>query len=475
MSTFNELIDFTRSTTATYLDSVVYGDEVVTNGDFSDGLSGWLPDPNASVINGQLVIDGINQTQSCYQNITNLKPNTYYKFECDTLTDGSYIYGYSSFSNSFTITGFPVYNLDSQNNKIKQFVVFKTTDTGQFRVRAYALAGHIAIFDNVSVKEVIGGQVSGTPLLRTAAVDEPRLEYDAQGNALGLLIEEARTNHLVRSQAFDNNAWSKNFATVTANQIAAPDGTTTGLKVNESADPSFHFIHTAGFSFTSVQQYTHSLYAKSGTNHIVQLLGTAVAFGSQAWANFDLSDGTIGSKGTATAATIQSVGGGWYRCSITITVTDTASGSACIIALVPTKTSSRVSSYEGNPSNYIYAWGSQLELGAFPTSYIPTEASTVTRTSEGARVTLSKFHYRQKHGAIVIEFTSKYDETASNFHRPWELGNPATDVNRIFMYVTGDETRLSSKILDNNVEQFFASLTAALPNNTGVYSKAAIT
>ena len=45
-----------------------------------------------------------------------------------------------------------------------------------------------------SVKEVIGGQVSGTPLLRTAAINEPRLEYDAQGNALGLLIEEARSN-----------------------------------------------------------------------------------------------------------------------------------------------------------------------------------------------------------------------------------------------------------------------------------------
>ena len=38
MSTFNELIDFTRSTTGTYLDSVVYGDELVTNGDFNDGL-----------------------------------------------------------------------------------------------------------------------------------------------------------------------------------------------------------------------------------------------------------------------------------------------------------------------------------------------------------------------------------------------------------------------------------------------------
>ena len=41
MSTFNELIDFTRSTTGTYLDSVVYGDELVTNGDFSMRID-WM-------------------------------------------------------------------------------------------------------------------------------------------------------------------------------------------------------------------------------------------------------------------------------------------------------------------------------------------------------------------------------------------------------------------------------------------------
>ena len=82
-----------------------------------------------------------------------------------------------------------------------------------------------------------------------------------------------------------------------------------------------------------------------------------------------MSDGTIGSKGTATAAAIQSVGEGWYRCSITTTVTATSGGSGGITALVPLKTSSRVFSYEGNPSKHIYAWGAQLELGSTATQY----------------------------------------------------------------------------------------------------------
>ena len=176
-------------------------------------------------------------------------------------------------------------------------------------------------------------------------------------------------NLLSYTQEFDDDYWYEQNATVTANQAIAPDGTTTGYKVNENAATTPHYIGHAGFTFTLGEEYTQSVYAKAGTNNIVQLLNTFAAFGSQAWANFDLSEGTIGSKGTATAAAIQSVGEGWYRCSITTTVTATSGGSTGLTALVPLKTSSRVFSYEGNPSNYIYAWGAQLELGSTATQY----------------------------------------------------------------------------------------------------------
>lgn len=50
MSTFNELIDFTRSTTGTYLDSVVYGPELVTNGTFDNDLTGWTTGSNVTSV-----------------------------------------------------------------------------------------------------------------------------------------------------------------------------------------------------------------------------------------------------------------------------------------------------------------------------------------------------------------------------------------------------------------------------------------
>ena len=100
------------------------------------------------------------------------------------------------------------YTLSGQLLEHPQFslVLLRDVTNGRVIVNALGLSkvefiGGGATFsvDNVSVKEVIGGQVSGTPLLRTAAVHEPRLEYDAQGNALGLLIEKGRTNLMTQS------------------------------------------------------------------------------------------------------------------------------------------------------------------------------------------------------------------------------------------------------------------------------------
>ena len=118
-------------------------------------------------------------------------------------------------------------------------------------------------------------------------------------------------------------------------------------------------------------------------------------------------------------------------------------------------------------------WGAQVEVGPFPTSYIPTEGSSVTRAVDSAVATLSDFYYRQKHGSMVVEFTSKYDESAALFNKVYEIGNTGTTVNRIMTYLKTDETRLSSSVWDNNVFQSGTSLTTSVPNGTGVYSKAA--
>jgi hypothetical protein len=54
----------------------------------------------------------------------------------------------------------------------------------------------------------------------------------------------------------------------------------------------------------------------------------------------------------------------------------------------------------------LFIWGAQLEAGAFPTSYIPTVASQVTRASDAASMTGANFSswYSQGQGTLYAEF-----------------------------------------------------------------------
>jgi hypothetical protein len=64
------------------------------------------------------------------------------------------------------------------------------------------------------------------------------------------------------------------------------------------------------------------------------------------------------------------------------------------------------SSYTGTGLSGVYIWGAQVEAGAFPTSYIPTVAASVTRTADAASMTGTNFSswYRQDEGTLFAEF-----------------------------------------------------------------------
>ena len=209
MSTFNELIDFTRSTTGTYLDSVVYGSESVINGEFNDGTTGWSApyQSTISTVNNALRITSTNDNPYATQDVVVEAGKKYVvTFNVLARSAGSTSVFFGS------ETGLAKTDLGSHPILPNDFYVFNvvaTTDVLNIQFVGHSLSvGNYFDVDNVSVKEVIGGQVSGTPLLRTAAINEPRLEYDAQGNALGLLIEEARTNPVFH-KANDLTTWSE--------------------------------------------------------------------------------------------------------------------------------------------------------------------------------------------------------------------------------------------------------------------------
>lgn len=76
----------------------------------------------------------------------------------------------------------------------------------------------------VLTRSTTGTYIDSAGLLQTAAINAPRFDYDPSTLAAkGLLIEEARTNLLLRSNDLTNASWLKNNLT-TAQTATGPDG-----------------------------------------------------------------------------------------------------------------------------------------------------------------------------------------------------------------------------------------------------------
>ena len=79
---------------------------------------------------------------------------------------------------------------------------------------------------------------------------------------------------------------------------------------------------------------------------------------------------------------IVSLGNDWYRCSATYN--STTDILALRMSIAESSTSTRLQNFSGNGSDGLYIWGCQVEVGSYPTSYIPTngEAGGVTRNQD---------------------------------------------------------------------------------------------
>jgi hypothetical protein len=249
-------------------------------------------------------------------------------------------------------------------------------------------------------------RVNERGLIETVASGVPRFDHDPiTGESLGLLIEEARTNVALRSEEFDNASWSRtNIAAPTANSTVSPDGQTTAETLTDTNDGVTNTTHaifqSTNYSYTSGTSYTYSIFAKQGTVGGIQLIFGSLAFTSNIGARFNLVNGTVAASDTGVAAAIKAYPNDWYRVSITATATTTTAASSPQIRIATTTSAF----YPGTGTGTIFVWGVQHEVGSFPTSYIPTVASSVTRNADQASMTGTNFSswYRNDEGTIVL-------------------------------------------------------------------------
>lgn len=222
-------------------------------------------------------------------------------------------------------------------------------------------------------------------VLTEFASDEARLPcytYDgANWNNRGFLVEEARTNLAIRSEEVDNAAWTKLNVDITADDRVAPDGNSTADLLTDDATSGTHVSHVV-VTVNNTDTYTASIFVRDGTIGDCQLrLGLS---GNFVAVNFVFSSETISTTtagtGTLVNSGVDNVGDGWYR--IWVAGSAIGNGTAANSALYMTQ----ATTYSGS-GDTMHIWGSQTELGSFPTSYIATAAVTVTRAADVATMT----------------------------------------------------------------------------------------
>ena len=286
---------------------------------------------------------------------------------------------------------------------------------------------------------VWGAQLAVGPLAldytptTSAAVYGPRFDYDPVTLAArGLLIEEQRTNLLTYNEMFADASWVKTSATVTANAIAAPDGTVTGDLI-ESTGAGGRAVQTVSAPSTSV--YTYSVYLKKKDTTTVELLCRNNTAGINYAARFNLDTLATSNVSAGATASVVDVGNGWRRCTITTASITSGNSILCYVY-----------GGVGTSGENVYAWGAQLEAGAFATSYIPTLASTVTRSADVASVNTLSPWYNSVEATLFAE-TSRF--TTSGLGRSLQFDD-GTSSERIYIHTGGNGGLV---VVDGGVDQ----------------------
>tara|TARA_R110000868_G_scaffold19878_1_gene84897 strand:- start:3840 stop:5624 length:1785 start_codon:yes stop_codon:yes gene_type:complete len=286
-------------------------------------------------------------------------------------------------------------------------------------------AANKSLVDDISGNNLItfsrastGTFVGSNGLIQTAASGVPRFDHNpATGESLGLLVEEARTN--AQTNSTSASLFTPTELTITPNTLVAPDGTTTACSLIENSANSYKYAFNPVTFSVSGTTYSFSFYAKIiGNRTSVSVGGVSTAWGTGN-ATFNLSTVTATGSGGFTAA-ITEAGNGWYRCTATKLASASGYGLNFYLSTVV---------YQGDGSSGIGIWGIQAEASSFPTSYIPTVASTVTRSADVASMTGTNFSswYNQSEGTLFANARSS-GSSNSNFLAALNLTSAAGTV-----------------------------------------------
>lgn len=305
-------------------------------------------------------------------------------------------------------------------------------------------------FSRGSIATVINKQ----GLIETVQANNARVDY--LDNAKGaLLLEPSRTNLVPYSE--DLTQWGNVLYTlVESNSTLSPDGSVNADKLVAGATNGLQ-LRIAPLSLTSGNTYTFSTYVKnSGGNYVILYMNDTDSQGIKV----DLVNETFVTMGSSTNHFIKNFGNGWYQIGFTRAIDANVNG----LNAVPSLDGNNVS-FLGDGVNGVFIWGTQVELGSYPTSIIKTQGTAQTRLVDSCNQTTPAGVIGQTEGVVYMDFLSvnNFDGSSGNLFQIKEDNN-----NRINIYFSNGTPRLFG--IENSSGVFNQSLSLT----TGSVCKLAI-
>jgi hypothetical protein len=291
----------------------------------------------------------------------------------------------------------------------------------------------------------------------------PRLDY-LGSSCPRLLLEPQRTNLVTFSEQLNNAAWIKFQSSITANNAVSPDGYTSADKLIADATSNMHGFFQSLTPAAGV--YTQSAFFKAGEYNFACLRLATDSDTKRYAVVLNLTTGVITATNsfgspTSTSSKVENYGNGWYRLSISSAHTSGTMFPTFAVSstAVPTFSSS-LPLFTGDATSGIFAYGCQLELGAYPTSYVPTLSASVTRVVDDATKTGISSLIGQTEGTLFLDFEGGANDSANHF-----LGlSDGTTGNRIVIVRSSTNT-LYTLIRVGGVDQALIQ-TGTLTANT---------
>jgi len=338
-------MDVTRATAATRVDenglvnyAEILGDNLTTPLDFTTWVNSSATDITANSFTTSGVGEGV---------FFSLTTNKLYKINVSGVT-GDISLRYRDGGGGGTVLG--AFDTD---------LYFDTSGLTSPNIYLRSLSATTATVTSVSFKEAARDNV-------------PRIDYTG-GGCPHILAEPQRTNIAKYSEQLDVSPNVIDNANYTSNFYVSPNGLTTAPKFEETTANDRHGFYQ--YQTVTSNSYTVSIYTKQINRRYICLQSDLTSINQFTF--FDLQLGTVVSEGTGWTATIDSVGSnGWYRLAATCTA---VTGSR--FSIWGGSVDGLSNTYVGDGSLFTF-WGLQVEQGSYPTSYIPTSGSTVTRNQD---------------------------------------------------------------------------------------------